>query len=128
MNKVIRVIQGANRVLTCGKNYPNLTILDQPMGWKGREEKEKRGRNLGEKSSTFSLGFSEIGLAVPSRARRKVLPLVKGFKERPETRSFDKLQELGLLLLWLFSTLRAVWLCFAPRGMFGCILNHGKLP
>ena len=37
-------------------------------------------------------------------------------------------QDVGLLLLWLFSTLRAVWLCLAPRGMFGCILNYGKLP
>ena len=37
------------------------------------------------------------------------------------------LQEVGLLLLWLFSILRAVWLCLALRGMFGCILNYGKL-
>ena len=21
-----------------------------------------------------------------------------------------------------------MWLCLAPRGMFGCILNYGKLP
>ena len=38
------------------------------------------------------------------------------------------LQEVGLLILWLFSILRAVWLCLAPRGMFGCILKYGKLP
>ena len=38
------------------------------------------------------------------------------------------LQEVSLLILWLFSILRAVWLCLAPRGMFGCILNHVKLP
>ena len=41
---------------------------------------------------------------------------------------FDKLQEVGLLLLWLVSTLRAVWWCIAPRGMFGCNLSQGKLP
>ena len=43
-------------------------------------------------------------------------------------RATSTLQDVGLLLLWLFSILRAVWLCFAPRGMFGCILNYGKLP
>ena len=61
MDKVIRVIQGANGVLTCGKKYsPNLT-LDQTI----REEDEKgerkgkreRRRKLRERSSTFSLGF-----------------------------------------------------------------------
>ena len=43
-------------------------------------------------------------------------------------RATSTLQEVGLLLLWLFSILRAVWLCLARRGMFGCILNYGKLP
>ena len=43
-------------------------------------------------------------------------------------RATSTLQEVGLLPLWLVSILRAVWLCLAPRGMFGCILNHGKLP
>ena len=44
MDKVIRVIQGANGVLTCGKKYsPNLT-LDQTI----REEK-KKGKEKGEK-------------------------------------------------------------------------------
>ena len=42
--------------------------------------------------------------------------------------SFDKLQEVGLLLLWLFSNLRIVWWLSCLRGMSGCILNHGKLP
>ena len=42
--------------------------------------------------------------------------------------SFDKLQEVGLLLLWLFSTLRVLWWLSCFRGMSGCILNHGKLP
>ena len=44
------------------------------------------------------------------------------------SRATSMLQEVGLLLLWLFSTLRVVWLCLAPRGMFGCILNYEKLP
>ena len=43
-------------------------------------------------------------------------------------RATSTLQEVGLLLLWLFSILRAVWLCLTLRGMFGCILNYGKLP
>ena len=81
MDKVIRVIQGANGVLTCGKKYsPNLTILDQPVGWRRRKEKEKMGRKLRERSSTFSLGFPAIGLAVPGEARRKVLLRAKSFK------------------------------------------------
>ena len=81
MDKVIRVIQGANGVLTCGKKYsPNLTILDQQVGWRMREEKEKRGRKLRERSSTFSLGFPMRRLVVLDEARRKVLPCAKGFK------------------------------------------------
>ena len=43
-------------------------------------------------------------------------------------RATSTLQDLGILLLRLFSILRAMWLCFAPREMFGCILNYGKLP
>ena len=43
-------------------------------------------------------------------------------------RATSTLQEVGHLLLWLFSILRVVWLCFPPREMFGCILNYGKLP
>ena len=43
-------------------------------------------------------------------------------------RATSTLQEVDLFLLWLFSTLRDVWLCLAPRGMFGCILNYRKLP
>ena len=31
-------------------------------------------------------------------------------------RATSTLQEVGLLLLWLFSTLRVVWLCLAPGG------------
>ena len=42
-------------------------------------------------------------------------------------RATSMLQEVGIFLLWLFSTLRAVWLCLTPRGMFGCILNYEKL-
>ena len=43
-------------------------------------------------------------------------------------RATSTFQEVGLLLLWLFSTLKVVWLCLAPRGMFGYILNYGKPP
>ena len=43
-------------------------------------------------------------------------------------RATSMLQEVGLLLLWLFSIFRVVWLCLSPRGVFGCILNYEKLP
>ena len=39
-----------------------------------------------------------------------------------------KIQEVGLLLLGSFSTLRVVGWLSCLRGVFGCILNHGKLP
>ena len=46
MDKVIRVIQGANGVLICGKKYsPNLT-LDQIIR---EEEKGRKERKKGEK-------------------------------------------------------------------------------
>ena len=83
MDKVIRVIQGANGVLTCGKKYsPNLT-LEQTIREEDKKGKRKgkreRRRKLSERSSTFSLVFSAIGSAVPVRSRRKVLPRAKSF-------------------------------------------------
>ena len=84
MDKVIRVIQGANGVLTCGKKYsPNLT-LDQTIREEYRkgERKGKRERRikLSERGSTFSLVFSAIGPAVPDRSKRKVLPRIESFQ------------------------------------------------
>ena len=78
---MIRVIQGANGVLTYGKKYsPNLT-LDQTIreeDRKGeRKGKRERRRKLRERSSTFSLVFPAIGLAVLGGSRRKVLPRSK---------------------------------------------------
>ena len=81
MDKVIRVIQGANEVLTCGQKV--LSKLDfRPKNWVGREreKKEKRGRKLKERSSTVSLGFLVGEPAVSGGARRKVLPRTKSFK------------------------------------------------
>ena len=67
MDKVIKVIQGANGVLTCGKKYPSNLTLDQTIreeDRKGdRKGKRERRRKLSERSSTFSLVFSAIGLA-----------------------------------------------------------------
>ena len=67
MDKMIRVIQGANGVLTSGKKYsPNWT-LDQSIREEERkgERKGKREskRKLSERSSTFSLVFPAIGPA-----------------------------------------------------------------
>ena len=83
MDKVIRVIQGANGVLTCGKKYsPNLT-LDQTIREEDRKGKRKgkmeRRRNLRGRSSTFSLVFPTIEPAVPGGSRRKVLPRAESF-------------------------------------------------
>ena len=83
MDKVIRVIQGANRVLICGQKYfPNLT-LDQTIreeDRKGqRKGKRERTRKLSERSTTFSLIFHAIRLAVPGGLRRKVLPSIESF-------------------------------------------------
>ena len=58
MDKVIRVIQGVNRVLTCGKKY-SLKLTNGLTGGMEDEGREReRGRKLRERSSTFSLGFS----------------------------------------------------------------------
>ena len=84
MDKVIRVIQGANGILTCGKKYsPNFT-LDQTIREEEREGEKKgkneRRRKLSERSSTFSLVFSVIRPVVPRGSRRKVLPRAKSFQ------------------------------------------------
>ena len=81
MDKVIRAIQGTNRVLTCGKKYsPNLT-LDQTI-----QEKEKRRKGKGreeesrERGYIFSLDFPTIGPAVLGGSRREVFPRAKSFQ------------------------------------------------
>ena len=103
MDKVIREIQGANGVVTYGKKHsPSLPILDQLGGWeRGRKgkRKEKRGRELRERSFTFSLNFSAIGPAVSGGARGKIHPRGKSFALRPESGNFDELQEVGVFLL-----------------------------
>ena len=83
MDKVIRVIQGANGVLTCDKKKVLSELDFRPNNTVGREERrerEKGGENLRERSSTFSLGFPAIGPVVPGRSRRKVLPRAKSFQ------------------------------------------------
>ena len=84
MDKVIRVIQGANGVLTCGKKYsPNLTLeqtIREEERKKKRKGKRERRRKLSERRSTFSLVFPDIKSAVPSGSRRKVLPHAKSFQ------------------------------------------------
>ena len=72
---------------------------------KGRRKKDKKRekKKLTERSSTFSLNFSAIRPSVFGGARDQVLPRSKSFKLRPKTRSFDKLQEVGVyFLLGLF--------------------------
>ena len=81
MDKVIRAIQGANRVLTCGKKYsPNLT-LDQTIQEKEKRRMGKWGEEESrERGSTFSLDFLTIEPAVLSGSRREVFPHAKSFQ------------------------------------------------
>ena len=77
----------------------------------------KRGikrESFRERDSTFSLNFPTIRPAVSGGARGRVHPHGKGFTYKPEFRSFNKLQEVGLLLLWLLSTLSVVWWLCCP--------------
>ena len=67
MDKVIRVIQGANGVLTCDQKVlskldfrPNKSIEER----KAKKIKREKIRKLREKSSSFSLGFLTIGPAI----------------------------------------------------------------
>ena len=67
------------------------------MGWERRKEGDKGGEGESrERSSTFSLNFPMIEPSVSGEARDKVDPLNESFKLRPETGSFDKLQEVGV--------------------------------
>ena len=71
-------------------------------GGEGGKRREKRKRNeesFRERSSTFSLVFTVIGLAILGRARGKAHPRDKSFASRPESGSFEKLQEVGVFLL-----------------------------
>ena len=72
------------------------------MGREGEKEREKRGKegeSFRERSSTFLLNFPAIGLAVLGGARGKVHSRSKSFTSRPESGSFDKLQEAGVFLI-----------------------------
>ena len=76
--------------------------LTKPVGEKEKKKerkKRKRKRELIERSSTFSLNFPVIEPAVSGRAKGKVHPHGKSFAPRPESKSFDKLQEVGVFLL-----------------------------
>ena len=77
--------------------------LTNPTGLGGKGK--RRERAFGERSSTFSLGFSTIGLSNPDEARGKVNPHCKGYARVPRLWSFDKLREVGG-----FSSI-----CFIPR-------------
>ena len=69
------------------------------MGEGKKGEKRERRESPKERSSTFSLNFLAIGPTVFGEARDKVLPRDRSFALRPESRSFDKLQEVGVFLL-----------------------------
>ena len=60
------------------------------------EEKERESL---EREALHSLDFLAIGPAVSGGVRGKVHPRGKSFASRPESGSFDKLQEVGGFLL-----------------------------
>ena len=77
MEKRIRKSKGANRRLTCG-NGGHSHLIIRPNRWReGGEKKEKRERT--ERSSNFSLRFTEIGGSVFVKPRTKDHLLDKGF-------------------------------------------------
>ena len=73
MDKVIRVIQGANGVLTCGQKvlYKPDFRPNNSVGRGKRKGEREKGRNLRKRSSTFSLGFLTIG---PVEQEEKCFP------------------------------------------------------
>ena len=77
----------ANGMLTCGnEDIPPEPSWTKSVGW-DREKRETRKKKEGgrrrskERSSTLSLDFSAIGPSIRVRARGKVLPCGKSFKQ-----------------------------------------------
>ena len=81
-------------------------ILTQSIGWGEKRvkiEREEGRRNWSERSSHFFLDFSAIGPTASGETRGKVGPHYKSYAWVQVLGSFDKLREVGvLLLLWLF--------------------------
>ena len=92
-----------------GENFPLESSWKNSLGEKGQRKERKRGKKKrkknkrGVRSSTFSLGFTEIGPLVFVEARGKVHLCDESFAWVQESGVFDKLREVGVsLLLWLF--------------------------
>ena len=86
------------------------------MGEK-RERKgkgERKERDFRERISIFSLDFSVIGVVNSGEARSKVGPHCKSYAWVPVLESFEKLQEVGVLL-----QLGYFWLKSHSNGMDG---------
>ena len=60
------------------------------MGWRMREEKKKRGRKLRERSSTFSLGFSNDQTGRFWRSKKKSAFPNRELQVETENREFRK--------------------------------------
>ena len=84
-----------------------LTHLDQIGGENRRREREEskprkereKWRDFRVRSPHFSLSFPMIEPMVSGGARGRVHPHDKGFAERPELGTFDKLREVWVFLL-----------------------------
>ena len=77
---------------------------DGKGGKREKKERENEGEEEIEREKFYLLSkFLGDWMSVSGEARDKVLPCSESFKLRPKTRSFDKLQEVGVsLLLSLF--------------------------
>ena len=85
MDERIKEILGAIEKWTCGKREDKPLTHLRPncgVGEEGRQKNKKgdlKRESFGERDSTFSLNFSEIGTVVSSGARGRVQPHGKGF-------------------------------------------------
>ena len=71
-------------------------LLAQPFGREEKEREKREREDFRERSSTFSLDFSAIGLLNPGETRGKVDPHCKSYAWVLVLWSFDKLWEVGV--------------------------------
>ena len=88
-----------------GEDFPLESSWDNSVERRkkeGKKEKEREKKKRGVRSSTFSLGFTEIRSSVFVGARSKVRLRDESFAWVQESVVFAKLREVGVsLILWL---------------------------
>ena len=92
--------KSTNEGLTCGMRGQVLLTKFSQLVWgeekRGRDQRKRERKGAREREPTFSVGFPTIRPTISSEARRRVDPHSQSFTSRPELRSFDKLQEIGV--------------------------------